>query len=1195
MAINRWIGRAAARQEVKLFVPSNINPGDRFQLSDGVLRYGATYPEVGPEADLTDADRAMRICTEILSQTSSANPALAGGGDSELIFSLSNSNGSPAIQVTGATDGKPISLVASANPATANPILVQQTQAGSSGKDFVFTLTWPNVPSQGRWAISADGKKPVILEYNASAATLKSAIDSFGLPYTTSTVTGSHSVGYTVTLAGLTDALPNPPVMFPIVPPASEYAVVEFTLFEDRTYRFAAAGYSDMVFEASISASQLKADLSALIGSTLANNINVTRTEITPTSGYTAGALYQLTFLSSAAYVAFNALTKKVINYNWSAADGFYTRSESNRHVYVLSYTIPDTRYKIRHKPIQQLSPFGTLNPFDRYWHTVSFTPAGGHFGAGVSNSFVINTVPAGQDNVLSTGRPHILSFEVPTNVVMAVTSSFNDGSGDPWVLASNEIETRIGIFSNETDLAISVTADGVGLQLGVNNNAGYTIDTIQTPGIINQEILMPLLDGKIGTRYQFVWDGKRSHMFTGASSIALIKDAAESLWGVNNVVVSAEPNYACRIQFVSRYSETPIITQLQVLGGDGTTLMVDIEASTPMQSWKLEYKFTGGVCSGTWRFKNEAGVPSSTVFEWLQDGQPSAGDIYAAILGIMPEYEAVLDVSDITVVTEEVGRKYLIRSFVIDWQAQPQVKFAGPTAIPFWLDLDVSNLLTAEPSYATVAVGEPTKPEVQVVALLNKPTSGWFKLNYNGTLTADIAYNAAASVVQSAINATGQAVTVIGANGGPYRVRWNSAGARVLLAGVNVSLAASAAPVFSERTIQSGTGPKHFDNADNWSLGHTPADTEDVVFADGSVDCSYGLVCTTKPRSIDIYRSWSGNLGLPEVREDGSLETLPNWLSLAAVEASALLVRVGLGDTGEGPTIARIQVENRPFNANVLYAQTGNRERCIGIKGSNASNKLVLVQGDLALGVRPEDVANCPIVQIVPSTNGDTASFSSSASADIASARVLGGSATFGKTPTSLIALGGQIVVNGAGRCDSLDIANTTVDWLASGTLGKSGLASAVLFGGGLASSAAQNAPTTVRITSNGHGLLSGQRVYIRSTGGVIGLNGNVYSVQVVDANNFDLVGSSAYGTYTGYAGTLHWGVSQSIVVRSEATLNFDSDSTSRDVVPPIVVQGTGRVTDAKATVVDLRLWPEQVSELLYMGTSIELRRTNR
>jgi hypothetical protein len=73
-----------------------------------------------------------------------------------------------------------------------------------------------------------------------------------------------------------------------------------------------------------------------------------------------------------------------------------------------------------------------------------------------------------------------------------------------------------------------------------------------------------------------------------------------------------------------------------------------------------------------------------------------------------------------------------------------------------------------------------PAVAEVQTVTITGGPTGGTFTLTFAGQTTAGIAYNAAASAVQSALEALSNVepgdVTVTGSTGGPYTLTWASA-----------------------------------------------------------------------------------------------------------------------------------------------------------------------------------------------------------------------------------------------------------------------------------------------------------------------------------------------------------------------------------------------------------------------------------
>jgi hypothetical protein len=80
----------------------------------------------------------------------------------------------------------------------------------------------------------------------------------------------------------------------------------------------------------------------------------------------------------------------------------------------------------------------------------------------------------------------------------------------------------------------------------------------------------------------------------------------------------------------------------------------------------------------------------------------------------------------------------------------------------------------TALSALASITTGSGGTNEVQLVTISNA-TSGTFTLTYSGQTTGAIAYNAAASAVQTAIQALSNVgagnATVTGSNGGPYTV----------------------------------------------------------------------------------------------------------------------------------------------------------------------------------------------------------------------------------------------------------------------------------------------------------------------------------------------------------------------------------------------------------------------------------------
>ncbi len=109
------------------------------------------------------------------------------------------------------------------------------------------------------------------------------------------------------------------------------------------------------------------------------------------------------------------------------------------------------------------------------------------------------------------------------------------------------------------------------------------------------------------------------------------------------------------------------------------------------------------------------------------------------------------------------------------------------------------------------LTTGSPTT-EVQTATITGTPTGGPFRLTFNGSQTATIAYNAAASAVQSALEALPNIspgdVTVTGGAGGPYTITF---GGQYLNENVNQITATSAltggtSPTVNVTTATPGT-----------------------------------------------------------------------------------------------------------------------------------------------------------------------------------------------------------------------------------------------------------------------------------------------------------------------------------------------------------------------------------------------------
>ncbi len=152
------------------------------------------------------------------------------------------------------------------------------------------------------------------------------------------------------------------------------------------------------------------------------------------------------------------------------------------------------------------------------------------------------------------------------------------------------------------------------------------------------------------------------------------------------------------------------------------------------------------------------------------------------------------------------VDAGYDFTGFAADPRLRPTLKLSTDTqGRPLWVDdpqvgLTGGNLI-GYPAYYNRGVSGSYRrsgDRVQLVTITGTPTGGSFRLAIGGVQTGDIAYNAAASTVQTAVRAIGApwaGATVSGSAGGPYTITLSPVGG-------------AAAPIVASSALTGGTNP---------------------------------------------------------------------------------------------------------------------------------------------------------------------------------------------------------------------------------------------------------------------------------------------------------------------------------------------------------------------------------------------------
>lgn len=689
---------------------------------------------------------------------------------------------------------------------------------------------------------------------------------------------------------------------------------------------------------------------------------------------------------------------------------------------------------------------------------------------------------------------------------------------------------------------------------------ASYTIEVIQRAGTEKQTYVMTALSGDAYAAYRFTFQSQEGHIFTGAANAEAIEKALESVptIGSGNATVVAQDDGTYLITMTGRFVGLDA-TGLSIESDDGSTaptLTAGDSPDTTPRRFQQRITFHGMPYTGTYTLSSAGSTTAGLVL----NATPTPG---AAVTGL----SNWLWVS----ASGGVGEAYTI---VIEYQSS-----LNQTDPPLVIANVGSLIGTLAMTVVTSQTAQSARNEIQQVSVATDPTGGTFTLTFGADTTSGIAYNASAATVQTALQAlssigSGNAL-VSGPAGGPWLVEFSSSLAAAdqnPITGNGASLTIPSVAAVSSTTLQSPTGPNWWNNVANWSLGHIPTSGEVAVFENCSVPCKYGLSSTVAFDGIDVYRSFTGDgIGLAPIRTDGTPETLTGALTLTD-NTSTFALRVGLGEDGNGPTLIRIAAGAQNVLATILFTQQSTVNGGMPCMLSGAIDELTIGSASVGVAVVSGETATLLSVHMRSGTQQPSV-LEWGEGATVTAVQAQGGEIRAGSVPKTLYANGTSIIVKGTQTIDSLVARDCPIRWLASGGVGKYGLISAITVDGS----------SQLLITSNGHGLVDGQRVFVRGFRGIKGIPDAYYTVDVSSANQFSLVGTTPaipYGASTpgvdNYyeADKAQWGLADSIILSGETVLDFSEIAVVRTCVAPVLIQSDDAVIqDPVVTIQNLRV----------------------
>lgn len=173
----------------------------------------------------------------------------------------------------------------------------------------------------------------------------------------------------------------------------------------------------------------------------------------------------------------------------------------------------------------------------------------------------------------------------------------------------------------------------------------------------------------------------------------------------------------------------------------------------------------------------------------------------------------------------------------------------------------------------------------------------------------------------------------------------------------------AADAQTFVQATTTAATGPNHWDDVNNWSLGAIPANTNDVDIdlARGSILYGLGQSAVTAA-TLDIYSSGetANEIGLPEINVDGGYteyrtKDLQIGATLARFNSRSPFVRIDFGSV-------QTAVEVRATGT-----ESGDGVPALLLKGTHASNTFEFKSGTSGLGYFLGESCSASVTRVSP------------------------------------------------------------------------------------------------------------------------------------------------------------------------------------------------------------------------------------
>lgn len=174
------------------------------------------------------------------------------------------------------------------------------------------------------------------------------------------------------------------------------------------------------------------------------------------------------------------------------------------------------------------------------------------------------------------------------------------------------------------------------------------------------------------------------------------------------------------------------------------------------------------------------------------------------------------------------------------------------------------------------------------------------------------------------------------------------------------ITVATGGAATFSITNTVAATGPKFFDNTQNWSGGVVPANGDNLVWDNGSVDCCYNISTSLTGLTLNFNAGYSGKIGLPLINSNGQTTYNEYRTTSLTVAGGTAIINC--------PTIKQCNLAFGATTTMVRILNVGQRVSqyipVILLTGGNGSSELDLVKADCGVAFYQGQTANFPVIK---------------------------------------------------------------------------------------------------------------------------------------------------------------------------------------------------------------------------------------